>query len=478
MPPILPGMLFACFPKGLTGKDQGLPGLKITRMKFRKWVGACLIILLGINTEMVAQAGFGAHSAPPLPGHLPTGSLAALGVDSAALYHQVDSLIDLGIKAQAFPGAQVLVAYKGKTIFHQSFGYHTYDSLQPVRNTDLYDLASVTKISAALPALMKLVEDGKLDLDTPFSRYWKPWRHRKAKKDLTLREILAHQAGLTPYIVYLNQVRTDHGLKHRFIRPTPSKRFSHQAYKGLYVKNRFVKKMYRMANRSKVAEQKQYLYSGLTFLLFPQVVENLTGEAFDVYLEKHFYAPLGCDSLLFLPARRYPRQGIVPTEFDTLYRHELTQGWVHDENASLMGGVSGNAGLFATAEDLGVLMQLYANYGELEGRRLLDSATVREFARVQYPENENRRGLGFDKPLLNNAELPVEDAYPAPGVSPESFGHSGFTGTFVWADPINQLVYVFLSNRVYPSREHQGLYELGLRTRLQQVFYDALFGRK
>jgi CubicO group peptidase (beta-lactamase class C family) len=140
-----------------------------------------------------------------------------------------------------------------------------------------------------------------------------------------------------------------------------------------------------------------------------------------------------------------------------------------------MGGISGNAGLFGTAEDLGVLMQLYANFGALGGIRLLDSATVREFARVQFPENGNRRGLGFDKPLPGNADLSPEEAYPAPMASPGSFGHSGFTGTFVWADPENQLVYIFLSNRVYPSREHQALYTLGLRTRVQQVFYEALF---
>lgn len=445
-------------------------------MKAGKWVSTCIIILFGINVRLAAQPASGADATPPLPGHLPAGSLADLGVDSAALYRQVDSLIDLGIRAQAFPGAQVLVAYKGQTVFHQSFGYHTYDSLQPVRNTDLFDLASVTKISAALPALMKLVSEGKLDLDAPFSRYWKPWRRQNDKKDLTLREILAHQAGLTPYIVYLNQVRKGDGLKRRFIRTIPSRRFSLRAYEGLYVKGRFVRKIYRMANRSKVSEEKRYLYSGLTFLLFPKVVEDLTGEPFNDYLERNLYAPLGCDSILFLPALRYPRQGIVPTEYDSMYRHELTQGWVHDENASLMGGISGNAGLFATAEDLGVLMQLYANYGELQGRRLLDSATVREFARVQFPGNDNRRGLGFDKPLLNNAELPVEEAYPAPGASPESFGHSGFTGTFVWADPANQLVYIFLSNRVYPSREHQQLYELGLRTRVHQLFYEALLG--
>jgi CubicO group peptidase (beta-lactamase class C family) len=139
-----------------------------------------------------------------------------------------------------------------------------------------------------------------------------------------------------------------------------------------------------------------------------------------------------------------------------------------------MGGISGNAGLFSTAEDLGVLMQLYANYGSLNGRQIIDSAIVKEFATPQFPQNDNRRGLGFDKPLLNNAELELAEAYPAPAVSLDSFGHSGFTGTFVWADPVNELVYIFLSNRVYPSRTQQALYSLGLRSALQQIFYEAL----
>ena len=434
-----------------------------------------IIILSGINVRVYGQPLPEKGPRTALSGSLPVGSLAELGVDSAALYRRVDSLMTLGIRQEAFPGGEVLVAYRGRTIFHRSYGYHTYDSLQPVRNSDLFDLASVTKVTAALPALIKLVETGQLDLDAPFSRYWKPWRHHRDKKDLTLREILAHQAGLVPYIVFLNEVRTKKGLKSRFVRHSPSRRFSHQAYEGLYVKDRFVRKVYRMANRSEVAAIKEYRYSGLAFLLFPKVVEDLSGLPFETYLERNIYSPLGCDSLLFRPALRYPREAAVPTEYDSLFRHDLTRGWVHDENASLMGGISGNAGLFGTAEDLGVLMQLYANFGTLGGIRLLDSATVREFARVQFPENDNRRGLGFDKPLPGNADLSPEEAYPAPMASPGSFGHSGFTGTFVWADPENQLVYIFLSNRVYPSREHQALYTLGLRTRVQQVFYEALF---
>ena len=159
---------------------------------------------------------------------------------------------------------------------------------------------------------------------------------------------------------------------------------------------------------------------------------------------------------------------------DSIFRKTVVQGWVHDENASLKGGVSGNAGLFGTADDLAKLMLLYQNYGKVDDQQLISAETVKEFTEVQYPENDNRRGLGFDKPLLNNSELPLGEAYPSPLASPKSFGHSGFTGTFVWADPENRLTFIFLSNRVYPSRSHRQLYELNIRTALQDVFYKAM----
>lgn len=418
--------------------------------------------------------GFGSRTI----GSLPLASLADYGVDAVLLNKKVDSLMNLGIRERAFPGAQVLVAYKGKTVFHKSFGFHTYDSLQPVRNTDLYDLASVTKIAAALPSIMKLVETGKLDLDQPFSTYWKPWKHRKDKRHLTVREILAHQAGLIPYIVYLNDVVNPEGVKRRFVKRQLTPGFTNQAYDDLFIRNRFVRKIYRKANRSKVSEEKKYLYSGLTFLLYPKIVEDLSGVPYETFIRSNIYDPLGLDSILFRPALRYPRSAIVPTEVDSIFRNTITQGWVHDENASLLGGISGNAGLFSTAEDLGVLMQLYLNYGQINGKRFIEEAVVREFASVQFPDNGNRRGVGFDKPLLNNSELSLEDAYPAPAVSASSFGHTGFTGTMVWADPDNELVYVFLSNRVYPSRKQQALYSLGLRSKVQQLFYEALMPEK
>lgn len=388
---------------------------------------------------------------------------------------EVDSIISEGIKQQAFPGATLLVSHKDRIIFHKVYGYHTYDSLIKVSKTDLYDLASVTKILGPLPALMKLVEEGKLDLDAPFSQYWNPWRKYKDKKDLTLREILAHQAGLTPYIVFLNQVKKKNGRpKRRFIRGAPSKRFKKQAYDNIFVKNRFERKVFRHINRSKVSPEKVYKYSGLTFLIFPKLIEQVTGQSYETFLQENFYRPLGATTLGYTPKQKGWSNPIVPTEIDTLFRHTTTLGWVHDENAALLGGVSGNAGLFGTAADVLKMMQFYQNLGVFKGKRLLKEETLKAFIKVHYPENENRRGLGFDKPLLRNDTLSIKEAYPAPKASTSSFGHAGFTGTFVWADPENQLVFIFLSNRVHPYRSHRNLYHLNIRTRLQQVFYDAI----
>jgi CubicO group peptidase (beta-lactamase class C family) len=229
-----------------------------------------------------------------------------------------------------------------------------------------------------------------------------------------------------------------------------------------------------MINRSGVSGEKQYRYSGLAFLLFPKVISDLSGQSYAYYLKKHFYLPMEALTLDFNPKLEYFQNPIVPTERDTLYRKTLTQGWVHDENASLMGGISGNAGLFGTARDLAKIMIMYQNYGNYGGRQYLKKETLEQFTAVQFPQNDNRRALGFDKPLLNNQNLTLQEAYPAPEVSPESFGHSGFTGTFVWADPKNQLVFIFLSNRVYPYRSHRQLYELNIRWALQQVFYKTL----
>ncbi|PCJ97609.1 MAG: serine hydrolase [Flavobacteriaceae bacterium] len=400
------------------------------------------------------------------------------GINTEFIHAKVDSIMTDGINNEAFPGAQLLVAKNNKVIFHKAYGHHTYDSLQKVNLDDLYDLASVTKILGPLPALMKLVDEGKLDLDVPFCTYWKPWKKRKDKKDITLRELLAHQAGLVPYIVFLGKVMKNGTLKKRFIQNKPSGRFQKQAFENGYVKNSFNRKMYRIINRSNVSEDKKYKYSGLSFLIFPELISQLTNISYEKYVTTHFYNRLGASTLNFNPILKNYKNNIVPTEIDTLYRKVLTKGWVHDENASLLGGVSGNAGLFGTAEDLVKIMLMYQNYGTFNGQRFLSTETLKEFTKVQYLENENRRGLGFDKPLIGNDTLALKEAYPAPEASIESFGHAGFTGTFVWADPENQLTFIFLSNRVYPTRANRNLYELNIRTALHQVFYNARLNQK
>ncbi|WP_396591089.1 serine hydrolase domain-containing protein [Allomuricauda sp. R78024] len=395
------------------------------------------------------------------------------GFDMESIAFQVDSIMTHAIRNHAFPGSQLLVAKNNLVIFHKAYGYHTYDSIQNVRLNDIYDLASVTKITGPLPAIMKLVDEKKLDLDVPFSTYWKPWRKRKSKKDLTLRQILSHQAGLVPYIVFMAKVMKDGKIKKRFIREKPSPQFQKQVYDGLYIGNRFQRKMHRIINRSKVSDDKVYKYSGLSFLIFPELISQLTQMEYETYLKENFYNPLGCKTLSFNPSNKGFPNSIVPTEKDTLFRNNLVKGWVHDENASLLGGVSGNAGLFGTAEDMSKIMSFYQNYGSCSGKQLISEETVKEFTKVQFPDNENRRGLGFDKPLIGNDTLDLKDAYPSPMASNTSFGHSGFTGTFIWADPENQLVFVFLSNRVYPTRTNRNLYKLNIRTALQDVFYKA-----
>ncbi|MEE9361757.1 MAG: serine hydrolase [Cellulophaga sp.] len=401
-----------------------------------------------------------------------------VGLNSHTIKRRVDSIMQNGIKNNAFPGAQLLVAKNNKVIFHEAYGFHTYDKKQKVQLEDVYDMASVTKITASLPALMKLHDIKKIALDKPFSTYWKPWQKKKNKRLLTFREILAHQAGLTPYIIFLNDLLKKGKLKKRYVRSVSKSGFDLQAYDNIFIKNKFKKKIYRKITKSKVSSEKKYKYSGLTFLLYPEMVQQLTNTTFNSYLQHNFYAPLGAKTLGFNPKTKSFPNNIVPTEFDTIFRKTLTKGWVHDENAALLGGISGNAGIFSTANDMAKLMQMYVQYGTYGGKRYLSEATIKEFARVQYPDNDNRRGLGFDKPLLNNAELSLADAYPAPEASSDSFGHAGFTGTFVWVDPKNQLVFIFLSNRVYPTRTNRNLYKLNIRAALHQVFHQAVLPKK
>lgn len=397
-----------------------------------------------------------------------------VGMSSSRLHSQVDSIVNRGLEEKAFPGCQILVAKKGKVIFHKCYGYFTYDKKQPVKKNDIYDWASLTKITGPLPALIKLHGEKKLDLDLPFSFYWPDFRNTD-KESITSREILAHQAGLQPWIAYYqNALKRSGRLKPSVFKDYPTSIYNIRVSSSLYMNEKYIDEIYAEIRDSKLLTQKKYTYSGLAFFLFPRIIEDLTGQDYETYLQTQFYNPLGANSVTYNAYKHFPKNIIIPTEQDNVFRKELLQGFVHDEGASMMGGVSGNAGLFGTATDLAKIMQMYMQDGTYGGQQFLDSASVREFTRIQYPDNENRRGLGFDKPYIDNHKKKLKEAYPAVDASPESFGHSGYTGTFAWADPTNQLLFIFFSNRVYPTRNNSKLFDLNIRPALHQAVYNSI----
>ena len=396
---------------------------------------------------------------------------ASIGIAQEDTYsemeHKLDSLIQLGIDSMAFPGAQILVRHRDSIIFHKTWGHHTFDNNRQVKHNDIYDLASVTKVSSGLPILMKLYGEGSLNLDAPLKNYYKCFR-RSNKKNLSLRQVLSHQARLKPYIVFWQEAKKKNGdYKRRTFKTSYSKKYPIRITDSLFMHKRYHKKMHKAIKKSRLRDKKEYVYSGLAFLLMPDMIEDLTDQPFESYLQQEIYQQIGAKRLTYNPTKHFSIGEIVPTEIDTMWRHQLVHGTVHDEAAAMLDGVSCNAGLFGSAESLSKLFQLYLNKGTWDGRQIISERAIEMFTAYQY--DDNRRGLGFDKPLR---EYDADLAYVAESSSPSSFGHSGFTGTMVWADPEHELVYVFLSNRVYPYRSHRQLYRMSLRPQLHQAVYD------
>jgi beta-glucosidase-like glycosyl hydrolase/CubicO group peptidase (beta-lactamase class C family) len=393
------------------------------------------------------------------------------GFDSFLLKHTIDSMAHAAIGEGMFPGCQVLVAKGGKLVFHEPYGFHTYDSLRPLKLDDIYDWASLTKITGPLPLIMKMTQDGDLDLDLPFSSYWPSFAGKK--EELTLREILTHQAGLKPWVPFYLEV-TSNGPRYRdtVVRERPSANFKTRLSAGLFIRDDFKQIIIDQVNSSDLLRRKRYAYSDLGFLLFPDLISQLKKVDYEQYLENEFFKKLGASTVKYNPYRYFETERFVPTELDDLFRGELLQGYVHDETAAMMGGVSGNAGLFGTTNDLAKIMQLYLQKGTYGDFGFLMPETIGHFTSIQFPDNENRRGLGFDKPYIDNYKNKMKDAYPAPAVSASSFGHGGFSGTFAWADPENDLLFIFMSNRIYPTRENNLITKNSFRPRLQQAIYD------
>lgn len=396
---------------------------------------------------------------------------ALVRLDGEFMADSIRTIVEEGIRAQAFPGAQVLVAKGGKVIFYETYGFQTYDSIQPVRPDDLYDFASVTKVTSTLPALMKLYGEGKFNLDAPLKEYL-PFFKNSDKADVTYRQLLAHHGRLKPTIVFWSQAKNEDGTwKKRSFKDHYSRRYPIQVADSLFLFKNYKKQIYKGIRDLPLNEKPGYVYSDLSFILYPKVVEKLTGEPLEDYLKNTFYQPLGATTLTYNPLRYFPKERIEPTERDTFFRRQQLQGTVHDETAAMLGGVSGHAGLFGTANDLAKLLQMYLNLGVYGGARFINETAVKEFTRCQYCWEGNRRALGFDRPLIDFD--PVK-SYVAKSASPESYGHSGYTGTFFWVDPKYDLIVIFLCNRVYPYRSHTGISDLNIRPRVQQVVYDAM----
>ncbi|MEL6924910.1 MAG: serine hydrolase domain-containing protein, partial [Bacteroidota bacterium] len=392
-------------------------------------------------------------------------------MDGVALRRQIDSIVLDGITNEAYPGAQVLVARSGKVVFSESYGYHTYDQVRPVRSTDLYDYASVTKVSAALPAIMKLHGAGRFDLDATLGDYFREMRGSN-KADLDFRNILAHQAQLKPYIVYWASTLKKNGrYKWRTFRRKKNRRYHIRITDELYLHRQYKKKMYKAIRQAAQEDEKAYKYSGLSFLLYPEMLSRITGVEYESYLQQTFYRPLGAHTITFNPYLKFPLDRIVPTERDTFFRMTQVHGAVHDEAAAMLNGVSANAGLFSNANDLAKLFQMYLNKGTYGGERYIAASSVELFTSCAFCETGNHRGLGFDKPRLEFDESQLSISSVS---SPSSFGHSGYTGTFVWADPEQELLFIFFSNRVHPTRNNRKLYSMNIRPQLLKVIYDAI----
>lgn len=383
----------------------------------------------------------------------------AAGVNTENLT-DIDRIAAEAIREHATPGCVVLVAKDGKVIFNKAYGYHTYDNTQPDKLNDIFDLASVTKVSATNMEVMRLYDEGKLGLDSTVGHYIATARPTD-KNDIRVRELLEHQAGLVPDVATWEKLS-----------PTDLSHDSSAIFPTKIVDNLFLRKDYfrnvtwpRML-ASPLRTRGKYVYSDLSMYFMKEIVETISATPLNVYVQQNFYGPLGMQTAGFLPLLRFPKDRIIPTENDETFRHTLLIGYVHDQGAGMLGGVSGHAGLFATANDLAILYQMILNKGTYGGVQYFKPQTVDLFTSKQ--SDVSRRGLGFDR------KDPIESRhYPSDLASPDTYGHTGYTGTCFWVDPKYNMVYIFLSNRVNPKVSNR-LSSLQIRGRIQDAAIQAI----
>ncbi len=319
------------------------------------------------------------------------------GLNSVALITRVDSIVKSGMDSLAYPGCQVLIARKGIVVLNKCYGFHFYDSTEAVTEHDLWDLASVTKVSAGTPSLMLLDDRGLFDPDKTLG-YYLPWYRFSDKGDMVMRDVLAHQAGLKSWIPFWKStIKEDSTFKSGIFSDFHNRKFALAVTDSMYMNRHYLKEMFKEIRDSEKGPGK-FVYSDLAFILSADIIESLTDSTIDKFAVQNIYRPIGAFNITYNPMEKYPKMRIVPTEYDSLFRKQLLRGTVHDEGAAMLGGVSGHAGLFATGDDLLKLIEMYRRGGEYGGVRVLSQEVLKEYTRVQFPENDNRRGLGFDKP--------------------------------------------------------------------------------
>ncbi len=395
------------------------------------------------------------------------GTPESVGVNSTKLKN-IDSLVNYGIKENMMPGAQVLVARKGKIIYNKAFGYHTQEKINKVSENDIYDLASLTKILATLPMVMKLVDDSTISLDTKISELL-PEYFATNKENITVKEMLSHYARIKSWIpFYLETLDSLKLPDKKYYSKSKSNDFEIQVANDLYVRNDMKDSIYLKIKESELYDRLRYKYSDLPFYILKEFLERHHNKQFKDLVQNELYQSIGANHTTFLPLEKFTLDMIPPTEIDQYFRMQKIHGFVHDQGAALLGGVSGHAGLFSNANDIAKIMQMYLWNGSYGNYQYIKSETIDLFNSCNFCDVDVRRGVGFDKPQL-------DDIGPTCGcISMNSFGHSGFTGTFTWADPDEEIIYVFLSNRTYPSADNKSIIENNLRSDIQGLIYESI----
>ena len=392
-----------------------------------------------------------------------------LNINDSLLY-KIDSIVKNGINNKAMPGCQILLAKDGHVFYQNSFGKHTYDSLsKKVENSDLYDLASITKIASSALILMQLESENRFNVDSTLGYYLPKILDSTDYKELIIKDVLTHQAGLAPWIPFYINTLSEGMPSYELYSKLPSSIHKNLVAKNLYVLSSYRDSIFERIISTDVNKNKNYKYSDIGYYFINEIIKRITYSSQDKIAE-NIYNKIGLHNIGYQPLEKWDLRRIAPTENDTFFRHQLIHGYVHDQGAALLGGVGGHAGLFSNANDLAVIMQMYLNKGVYGGDTIIDKRTIEKYtSSPYYNSNDNRRGIAFDKPVRNGAGGPTCFGC----ASMKSFGHSGFTGNLTWADPESGILYVFLSNRVYPNAENHKLISMNIRTEIMKVVAKA-----